>query len=63
MVENEQNSYGGFSAESYEKADAKLFIGICTGQYPTDAVLIELVPDNEAEEVSENDILSIEYLA
>jgi hypothetical protein len=58
-VMNEQDTFGCISAETYEKADGMLFLGICCSQYPTDAILVEtLVP--EEQEVRDEDIISIE---
>lgn len=59
-VINEQDTYGCISAETYEKADGMLFLGICQNRYPLDAILVETIPSEEEQEVEDEDIISIE---
>lgn len=59
-VVNEEDSYGVIVAESYDKADARLFLGICQNRFPCDAILIEMIPDDDAEPIEDSDIISIE---
>lgn len=54
-VMNDQDTFGCLSAETYEKADGKLFLGICRAQYPIDAILVETLPAAE-QEVEDEDI-------
>ena len=61
-VMNEQDTYGCLSAETYEKADGMLFLGICQNRYPTDAILVETLPPAEEMEVEMEDIISIEWV-
>jgi hypothetical protein len=58
-VVSEDGTYGCVSAETYEKADGMLFLGICQNRYPIDAILIETLPPEE-QEVEDQDIISIE---
>ena len=61
-VMNEQDTYGCVSAETYEKADGMLFLGICQNRYPTDAILVETLPPAEEMEVEMEDIISIAWV-
>lgn len=58
-VMNDQDTFGCVSAETYEKADGLLFLGICQAKYPCDAILVETIPPEE-QPVEDEDIISIE---
>ena len=58
-VISDEGTFGCLSAETYEKADGMLFLGICRAQYPCDAILVETLPGEE-QEIKDEDIISIE---
>jgi hypothetical protein len=60
-VMNEENTFGCVSAETYEKADGLLFLGICQAKYPVDAILVETLVSDEEQEIEMEDIISVEW--
>jgi hypothetical protein len=59
-VVTDSEDYGRIIASSDQEADKIFFYGVLNSKYPTESILIEQLPDDEAEEVEDINILSIE---
>jgi hypothetical protein len=68
-ITNKNGEYGRIIAENLDKADRILFLGVLAGKFPVDCFCIEEISressedisiDVDEEEVSDDDIISIE---
>ncbi len=63
-VLDDNEEYAGILADTYEQAEDIFWQGVLTDEYPFDAIIVEMILDDEdfqiVEEVNDADIISIE---